>query len=228
MVTCGAGEDVVVSSLDAHAWAEYYDSSSRLWRILEATPADPLAEEETEITYGTVLEETAPHISPTEEALWETEAIPSEHSVTTEAEGTEQPGIHDSISDDIADSTTHKEPSKLPEWLKTFFWIVIFAASVPIQSKIRIEWKRSQWNRGKSNEKVITRWKQTKKLARLVGVPFPEELENLAQKAIFSQHRIRTEELQFFEDYRDTLLEAANSKPWYHRILLRWIFAIGS
>ena len=140
----------------------------------------------------------------------------------------DQAESHDSVSDDIGDSTAHKEPFRLPEWLKTLFWIVVLAASVPIQSKIRMEWKRSQWNRGKSNEKAIIRWKQTKRFARLVDVPFPEELENLAQKAIFSQHRIQTNELQLFESYMDTLLEAAKSKPWYHRILLRWIFAIGS
>lgn len=227
MVTCGAGEDVVVSSLNAHAWAEYYDSSLRLWKILEATPADPLDEEETEITLATLPEENAPHITPTEEELLETEPISSENSVITE-EDMDQMESHDSVSGDIGDSTTHKEPFRLPEWLKTVFWIVVLAASVPIQSKTRMEWKRSQWNRGKSNEKAITRWKQTKRFARLVNVPFPEELENLAQKAIFSQHRIQSCELQLFEDYRETLLEAANRKPWYHRILLRWIFAIGS
>ena len=228
MVTCGAGEDVVVSSLDAHAWAEYYDRSSGIWKILEATPSDPLDEEEMGITLGTLPEETAPHLSPTEEAFIETEPFSSEDSATTEAEDMEQVESHDSVSDDTGDSTTHKEPFRLPEWLKTAFWIVILAVSVPIQSKIRMELKRSQWNRGKSNEKAITRWKQTKRFALLVDVPFPEELENLAQKAIFSQHRIQTNELQLFESYMDTLLEAAKSKPWYHRILLRWIFAIGS
>lgn len=228
MVTCGAGEDVVVSSLDAHAWAEYYDTSTGIWKILEATPSDPLDEEEIGISLGTLSEETAPHLSATEEAFIEAEPFSSEDSATTEAEDTEQVESHDSVSDDIGDSTTHKEPFRLPEWLKTLFWIVVLAASVPIQSKIRMEWKRSQWNRGKSNEKAIIRWKQTKRFARLVDVPFPEELENLAQKAIFSQHRIQTNELQLFESYLDTLLEAAKSKPWYHRILLRWIFAIGS
>ena len=227
MVTCGAGEDVVVSSLDAHAWAEYYDSSSGIWKILEATPADPLDEEEAGITLGTIPEETAPYLSATEEPFFETEQFSSENSVTTEAEDMDQAESHDSVSDDIGDSTTHKEPFRLPEWLKTLFWIVVLAASVPIQSKIRMEWKRSQWNRGKSNEKAITRWKQTKRFARLVNVPFPEELENLAQKAIFSQHRIQMDELQLFETYRETLLDAANCKPWYHRILLRFLFAIG-
>lgn len=227
MVTCGAGEDVVVSSLNAHAWAEYYDSSSGIWKILEATPADPLNEEEPEITLATLPEENTPLITPTEEELLETEQNSSENSVISE-EDIGQIESHDSVSDDIGDSTAHKEPLRLPEWLKTLFWIVVLAESVPIQSKIRMEWKRSQWNRGKSNEKAITRWKQTKRFARLVDVPFPEELENLAQKAIFSQHRIQREELQLFEDFRETLLEAANRKPWYHRILLRWIFAIGS
>lgn len=227
MVSCGAGEDIVVSSLDAHAWAEYYDSSSGIWKILEATPADPLNEEETEIALATLPEENATHITPTEELL-ETEQFSSEDSVTTEVEDMNQAESHEGVSGDIGDSTTHNEPLRLPEWLKTVFWIGILAASVPIQSKIRMEWKRSQWNRGKSNEKAIIRWKQTKRFARLVDVPFPEELENLAQKAIFSQHRIQPCELQLFESYMDTLLEAANRKPWYHRILLRWIFAIGS
>lgn len=35
-----SGETVTVSALDAHAWAEYYDSDMGSWRILEATPPD--------------------------------------------------------------------------------------------------------------------------------------------------------------------------------------------
>ena len=120
MVTCGAGEDVVVSSLNAHAWAEYYDSSSGIWKILEATPADPLDEKETESTLATLPEENTPLITPTEEELLETEQNSSENSVISE----EDIGLiesHDSVSDDIGDSTAHKEPLRLPKWLKTLF-----------------------------------------------------------------------------------------------------------
>ena len=120
MVTCGAGEDVVVSSLNAHAWAEYYDSSSGIWKILEATPEDPLNEEEPEITLATLPEENTPLITPTEEELLETEQNSSENSVISE----EDIGLiesHDSVSDDIGDSTAHKEPLRLPKWLKTLF-----------------------------------------------------------------------------------------------------------
>ena len=35
-----AGETVTVTSRDAHAWAEYYDSEQGCWRVLESTPAE--------------------------------------------------------------------------------------------------------------------------------------------------------------------------------------------
>ena len=64
-------------------------------------------------------------------------------------------------------------------------------------------------------------------MARIIKHPMPEELELLAQKASFSQHKIRADELQRFEECRKELLAAIRSKPWYQRVLLRWLFAIG-
>lgn len=221
MVTCKAGEEVIVSSNQAHAWAEYYDFGSRTWRILEATPADLQGEEETEATVSTTPEETEPDTS-------ETEPNHSEEATTIpQTNGETQSTVQDDISDNAVGPTINKKPFRLPNWIKTVFWIMLAVAFVPFQSYIRIGWKRRQWNRGRSNEKLITRWRQTKVMAHIVNYPFPDELELLAQKANFSQHRIQIDELQLFEDYRKELLEAVHSKPWYQRILLRWILAVG-
>ena len=229
MVTCGAGEDVVVSSLDAHAWAEYYDFSSGVWRILEATPADLQDEEDPEVTMGIPTEGTEPDTFETEEQTSQAEEIGSETSATfPNVDKETQPVNQENMPDNVTDSAVNEEPLKLPEWIKTVFWILLAMASVPIQSKIRIVRKQKQWNRGKANEKAISRWSQTKTLSHLLDIPFPEELELLAQKANFSQHRIQPNELQLFDDFMETLLETVRSKPWYRRILLRWIFAIGS
>jgi hypothetical protein len=54
----------------------------------------------------------------------------------------------------------------------------------------------------------------------------PKELDDLAQKARFSQHEIQPEELQCYEDYRLTLLAAVATKPWYQRLFIKWILAI--
>jgi len=230
MVTCKAGEDVEVSNLDAHAWAEYYDSASGTWRILEATPADFHDEEEPEETVSTT-EKTEPPLPETKPPLPETEPPLSETKPDHSKEEAPPPQINDEIQpigqDGIAGSTGNKDTFTLPNWLKAVFWILFVAALVPLQAYIRVGWKRWQWNRGRSNEKLIARWRQSKKAARIINHPFPAELEELAQKANFSQHRIRSDELQLFENYREDLLETVRSKPWYRRILLRWLFAIG-
>lgn len=226
LVTCKAGDDAVVTSQDAHAWVEYYDSGSGIWCILEATPVDLQDEEETEATIGTTAEETEPDTFSTEADTSETENNRSEDVAATDTQT--QPIPQDEMPDSTENSAASKEPFKLPEWVKTVFWIMLAMASVPVQSHIRIGWKQKQWNRGKPNEKAIARWRQTREIARILNVSFPEDLELLAQKANFSQHRIQSDELQLFVDYRDTLFETVRSKPWYQRALLRWIFAIGA
>jgi hypothetical protein len=56
--------------------------------------------------------------------------------------------------------------------------------------------------------------------------PYPEELDHLAQKAKFSQHRIKPDELQQFEGYRNSLTEILRSMPWYQKIVFKWVLAI--
>lgn len=222
MVTCNADEYVVVTSQDAHAWVEYYDSGSGIWRILEATPPD-LKEEETEAAQETT-EETEPDVPVTEADTSVTEFGKTENPAVPDTP--KQPPVPNEMPGSSEDPDVSKEQFKLPEWINTVFWGMLFVAVIPVQSHIRVGWKRNQWNRGNPNEKAIARWRQTRSLAKLLKQPYPENLDNLAQKANFSQHRIQPDELQMFEDYRDTLLKTIESKTWYQKVLLRWIFAI--
>ena len=138
----------------------------------------------------------------------------------------EVPGISNDSSENTISQDKEKEPFRVPQWIKTVFKWLILAAYVPIQANIRIYWKKTLWNTGRSNERTISRWRQTRSLAKLLKQPYPEDLDNLAQKAKFSQHRIQPEELKQFEDYRISLIERINEKAWYHKIILKWIFAI--
>lgn len=213
-VTCSAGEDVVVTNQEAHAWAEYYDSASGTWRVLEATPADLENEAEDATVITTMPEETEPkHTEGTTES-----ALPERQT---------QPALQtDATGNTVSGQPESKKPFQLPDWIKPVFWSVLGVALVQMQSDLRIAWKRKRWNQGRANEKTIARWKRTRRMARLVKIPFPEELDALAQKAEFSQHRIRTDELQCFNEYREVLRETVKNKPWYRKIILRWIFAI--
>lgn len=226
MVSCTADSDVVVTNQEAHAWAEYYDSSTCTWRVLEATPND-LENENTEPAV------TIPHTEPVSEkpgeepenAALETsipEAIPTMPNNDQE----EVPDKSNDPSGNIISQDKEKEPFRFPPWIKTVFKWLILAVCVPIQAYLRIYWKQTLWNSGRPNERTLSRWRQTCSLAKILKQPYPEELNNLAQKAKFSQHRIQPEELQQFEDYRSLLIERINEKAWYHRIIAKWIFAI--
>ena len=226
MVSCGAESDVVVTNQDAHAWAEYYDSNSGIWRVLEATPADP-DDEEPEATLTRPETETLPDEMQAEAETSETESIDREELPTKPNNGQEEvPGTTDDYSGNPLEQGKEKEPFKVPEWIITSINLLLLAGCIPLQAYARIYWKRMLWNRGKPNESTMTRWRQTRSLAKLLKQPYPEELDNLAQKAKFSQHRIQPEELRQFEDYRQSLVAMVAEKPWHHRMIFKWIFAI--
>ena len=82
------------------------------------------------------------------------------------------------------------------------------------------------WNKGRPNARTMERWRQTRSLAKLLKQPYPEELDNLAQKAKFSQHRIQPDELRQFEEYRFLLIEQIRGMAWHYRLIAMWIFAV--
>lgn len=217
MVTCKGGEDVVVTNRHAHAWAEYYDSVSGTWRILEATPADP---EE----YG---EETAPATSQTEEPTSVPESTSPQINPTKPSANRDETTYNPTKdSENSPTQDAEKKPFRIPTWLKTLFVYLLLAACVPLQGELRIRRKQALWNRGRPNQMALTRWRETRRIAKVLRQPYPEKLDDLAQKAKFSQHRIQPEELKQFDAYRQTLRQLISGRPWYQRFFSRWILAV--
>ena len=226
MATCTAGEDKVVSSRDAHAWAEYYDSDYGIWRVLEATPADP-EEAETEPEDSIPQTETAPDDTQEETEAPGTEPSEGASKPTKPNAGEEEdPETSDDPSAATPGHDNEKKPFKIPDWIKTIFKILLFAACIPLQAYVRIYRKRMLWNKGRPNTRTIERWRQTRSLAKLLKQSYPEELDSLAQKAKFSQHRIQPEELRQFEEYRFLLIEQIRGMAWHYRLIAMWIFAV--
>lgn len=151
-----------------------------------------------------------------------TEDIPTDPTtVPEETKATEAP----------ADDTT---PGKrgLPQILRKLIVIAVgfllVVLAVLVQGYVRILRKRKLWNRGAPNALAIWRWRQTNAQAKLLNQYYPEELDDLAKKARFSQHEMQPEELQKFEDYRLTIVDLIIEKPWYQRVFFKWIMAIDS
>jgi len=127
-----------------------------------------------------------------------------------------------------------KEPFKIPDWLihgivttlKTALKIFLIILVIPVQAYIRMAWHNKRWNSGKSNEQAIRRWRQCRRMARLVKFRLPSELDALALRAKFSQHTITEDELARFDEFRQQILMYMQEKVWYQRWLYRWIYVL--
>lgn len=228
IANCKAGSDIAVSRQDAHAWVEYYDWTSRAWCVLEVTPAAfqtgrPVTVPNAPQGGGTASgdsEDIPKKDTPAKKPSVETK--PTETLSTTPATAPEETKAPDgSISQD------HElTPRKVSIWIKIAFGCILLVFCALLQGYVRIFRKRRLWNRGAPNERTIQRWRQTRSVATQLKQFYPEELDALAQKARFSQHEIQPDELQMYEDYRLTLVALIAEKPWYQRMVFKWIFAI--
>lgn len=237
MVICKADESVTVTNHNAHAWVEYYDTETSVWRILEATPADAtVTETETiEPDVETISEETTPDIPPIQE---ETPEDADENVDAAETESQEiPPGSSDDtsysangIGGNTGTSPAAKESIRMPEWVKTVLKsaakLLLIISLISAQAYIRIALKRKNWNSGSPNVKTIHRWRQSKRLAHTLRLSLPTALDELALKAKFSQHTITEDELALFDRFRDKLSGQVEAMPWYRKIFFRWILAV--
>lgn len=250
MVSCPAGENTLVSSQSAHAWVEYYDADVSMWRLLEATPGDALitgevidkdnesAETETEVIEPDETEPVESEIHASGQnasgSSGSSGKKPNSNASQSAGSGTgsgAQSGA--STGNAIGDgdngsggAVQTKEPFRIPGWVKKAVLILLALSLLPLQGYIRIAVRRRKWNSGTPNERAVTRWKQSKKMARFTKTRLPRLLNELAMKAKFSQHTITEEELDRFEQFRQQITEKTAVMPWYRKVILRWIFAV--
>ena len=64
------------------------------------------------------------------------------------------------------------------------------------------------------------------RLSRLLRDSPPEELLVLAQKAKFSNHQLKSEELQLFDGYIRSCHRQLKKKSSLHQLLYRYVYAV--
>lgn len=201
-----AGEEIVVTTRDAHAWAEYYDGEMGMWRILESTPGSP--EEEPTATAPMQTE-------PAQVTLPEA----TETQLPTETTAPTQPG-----------QPEQEAPALRRKWLAAGLFALMASAGVCLLAIARrLIWlgvRRYQMKRRSPNGQALLYWQDAQRLARRMGEEPPEELAELAEKAVFSQYVLEAEELAVFGEYRRRCRRTLQKKPWYCQLVYRYIDVI--
>ena len=201
MTRTEAGQTVTVTAGEAHAWAEYYVPQLETWVILEATPA-----EETPETVP-MTESTTPTVT-----LPET-TVPAQPTQPTNAP--EAP-----VLPPIPEETAPKRGGA--GILITALLVLLVWAQRKLRLVLRSRWLSS----GTPNQRALRLWAEALRLSRLRKQDPPEALEQLAQKAKFSQYTLEGEELAQFDAYLTQSRAKLRRSPWYWQLLYRWLWVI--
>lgn len=207
-----AGETVTVTEADAHAWAEYYEPHLGLWLPLEATPAQEQIQEAP--VHSTTPPETMVSTEPSQPEPTEevTEAtLPRETVPGTLPTAPEAP---------VVEPVPEKEP--LPLWP---LWLLLIPAVLAVQRYGRLKWRRWQLRRGSPNRQALRRWQEAERLSRILKECPPLELQELAQKAKFSQYELTDEELSRFDEHIQSAVRRMRKSPWWQQLLYRFVYA---
>lgn len=115
-----------------------------------------------------------------------------------------------------------------PDTGSAAWWALAIIALLALlcQRHVRLYFRQQRWNRGKGNRLALDRYAQLQQLSKAAGRSLPEEAVALAEKAGFSQHILTEEELQVFDGIRRRLIADLKAKPWYLRLLHRFVFAL--
>lgn len=224
MINVGSGFGIV-EQRHAHAWVEYLDDN-RGWVVLDPTPVgdqpdvteptEPNPTKPSESTEPTTptgpSESTEPSMEPSTEPTIETE--PSESTVPQESRPVQ------------GQTVTQRDWSWLWNILKYMSLILGPIALTAGQYFLRISLRKRKRRKAANNEKALLDWKEVNLLSRLMKQPISEELEELAEKAKFSQYTLTAAEIDIFRNRITQLREVLRSKNWFRRLVLKLVFAL--
>lgn len=206
LVNVEADQTVEVPEWAAHAWAEYYDRTKQAWMVLEVTPPE-----------GTDYRGTQT-----------TDPVQSQTVTASETDGqapsTVAPTVEPTqVPDEPTPVTSAKEA---PGWLFGVLWTAVAVLVLIAQSGLRRRLARRRRSYGSTNEQALERWHQACRLAGVLKLRVPGELDELAQKARFSQHALTAEELERFDVWQDRARARLRKMPLLRRLYAGLVLAL--
>ena len=95
-----------------------------------------------------------------------------------------------------------------------------------MQRLVRIELRRKKQQNGSNNQRALSCNREIWMLARLARRKVPEELEELTEKAMYSQHTLTAEELRQFAQFQTACRKALRKAPWWKKAAYRYLYAV--
>lgn len=212
-----ANRSLRVTAERAHAWVELLDEV-RGWIVLDPTPAGGRPEEETVPPTTEATDPTQPSQTPTD---------PTESTAPTQ--NTTQP--NQTTAPTEAPTGDREEPKAVDlSFLITLLKILALAVAIPATLWglycLRRRSRTKRQHTGSPNKQAIARWKEIRRIDLLLKQEPEETILTLAEKARFSQHTLRKDELALLQQALNARQQALLDKPLWLRLWLRLIWAL--
>lgn len=212
-VNANAGEWTVVSSDNAHAWAEYFDDEMSCWIPLDATPASFVPAQ-----YNSATVETKATQNNTQAETKPTTIAPS--STTAPQEASEIPLVMNNNPNKGNNSF-----GAIQIVLSVVIILLFLAAAVLIRRKILLAIRSNRFSKGRNNSRAIHIFRHIESLGKLSNNVNPDEIKEIALKARFSNHTISKDELKTLMSYYDDaekelLRNSSKFKRFYFKFIL--------
>ena len=206
----GADGKIEIRGDDGHAWCEYYDFDSDLWRRLDATPAD--------------LSRSSSTASAQSPGQYE------DINPSGEVDDSDMDDTDDEEEDDEDDEETSSDESEGKEPVSNgqaeydqrmaergrITWTVIIALAIAIavflvSVFLGIRIYRGNLKRGSAKKRILKYYRAIKhrRKFRVIKTKIPDEVLDTVMKARFSEHEMTISELKIVKDYYDSLLSAS-------------------
>ena len=187
--------------------------------MLDPTPAD--------------LSADTPETSPEPDTAEPEPQKPDESAVQPKPEKPDTPVSEPSTGDsDMPQGTmpSNHATEDTNAWQTVLFWVlgILAAAAMWFGYRIlRLAGRSTQLTRGNLNRQAVMHFRHLRFLSKLAGCEVPPELEALALKAKFSQHRLTPQELVPLKAHCDALTHELmqEKRPW-KRFLYRMVYVI--
>ena len=222
-----AGQSVTVTEKDAHAWTEYYIAGIG-WIPLESTAANltvgPAPLRPTEQPTAPTEESTAAPTVTTAPTDPNTDTtMPSESTAATTEPSPSASGGHTGATDPSAQLTPSQKKGFAVS--KPVLIILSLLLMLLAQYPIRLRIRKAYLGTGDPNSRAIKHWRFACRLAKLMGQPLPENLQELALRAKFSQHTLTDADLLPFTLYQDETIGQLRCRPWWQKVCYRLFWA---
>ena len=222
-----AGQSVTVTEKDAHAWTEYYIAGIG-WIPLESTAANmtegpaPLRPTE-QPTVPTEESTTAPTVTTAPTDPFDDTTAPSESTAVPTEPSPSISGGHTGATGPSAQLTPGQKRFAVSKPVLIILGLLlVLLAQYPIRLRIR----EAYLGIGDPNRRAIKHWRFACHLAKLMGQPLPDHLQELALRAKFSQHKLTDADLLPFQLYRDETIQQLRGRPWWKKVYHKLFWAI--